>query len=151
VRTDILYDQGSTDAHSKAFIIAPGTFGVLSVWGMQKYVQVLSNAESQTTIAQMAIVEKLAFAGGEFPNVTACQLGGMPALIDPKYSYAEDVTQCGLWHLSACQNLVAMSVPGTYRIRLNDPGAVGQVFMTLTRYTQDEAGYISRNVFLGVT
>lgn len=148
MRSDILFDDGSTDVTSKAFIITPGSVGILSAWGFKQTKEVLSPQEPSST-PQLAIVQKLAFPYGAFPDGNACKQSDSPLIVTPDYTYAEDVTQCGLWALHACQNLVAMAVPGTYRVQLNDTGALGTVFITLTRYSQLEAGYVPRGIFLG--
>lgn len=150
MRTDTLFDDGSTDVTSRAFIIAPGSVGILSAWGFKATKEVLGPNEPRSA-QQLAIVQKLAFPYGAFPDGNACKQSDSPLIVTPDYTYAEDVTQCGLWTLSSCQNLVAMAVPGTYRLQLNDAGALGTVFISLTRYSQSEVGYVPRGIFLGET
>lgn len=150
MRTDTLFDDGSTDITSRAFIIAPGSVGILSAWGFKATKEVRGSSEPRST-QQLAVVQKLAFPYGAFPDGNACKQSDSPLIVTPDYTYAEDVTQCGLWMLSACQNLVGMAVPGTYRVQLNDEGALGTVFISLTRYSQSEVGYVPRGIFLGET
>lgn len=148
MKTDILFDDGSTDVYSRAFMIVPGSVAILSAWGFSARKSVLAEGEPKSA-AQLAIVQKLAFAKGIYPNGDACGAADSPLVSDPAFSYVEDVTQCGLWTLSACQNLVVLGVPGTYRLQLNDTGALGTLFISLTRYRQDEVGYLPHGLYLG--
>jgi hypothetical protein len=148
MKTDVLFDDGSTDPYSRAFIVAPGTVAVLSAWGFSQFKTDLAPHEPKT-IPQQGVIQKMAFPFGDFPDGNSCNQGESALLVDPPYTYVEDVTQCGLWVISACRNLVAIAVPGTYRVQLNDMAAAGTVFVSLTRYSQKELGYMPRGIFLG--
>ncbi|EFA1526606.1 hypothetical protein WG855_003738 [Escherichia coli] len=148
MNTDILFDDASTSEYSRAFVVSPGCTAIISAWGFAQYIKAPEEGKPKN-IPQLAIVQKMAFDKGIFPNGSACAADeGLISV--PKYSYVEDVTQCGLWALSACNNTVALSVPGTYRLQLNDAAAVGTVFISLTRYSQQELGYIPYGMYLGV-
>lgn len=148
MKTDVLFDDGSTDPFSRAFIVAPGSVAILSAWGFSQYKTDLAPNEPRT-IPQVGVVQKMAFPYGDFPDGNSCVHSDSALLVDPPYTYVEDVTQCGLWVVSACNNIAAIAVPGTYRLQLNDLAAVGTVFISLTRYQQKELGYMPRGIFLG--
>lgn len=144
---DVLFDDASTNVYSRAFIVSPGGIAVLSAWGFSLYAKAIPGSVPKNT-PQLAIVQKMAFDKGIYPNGNAC--GNDDGLIsEPKYSYVEDVTKCGLWSLSACNNIVVLSLPGTYRLQLNDEAAIGNVFISLTRYSHQELGHIPESMYLG--
>ncbi|HDW3986216.1 TPA: hypothetical protein RMT71_003212 [Escherichia coli] len=144
---DTLFDDSSTSAYSRAFTVSPGGIAVLSAWGFSAYVTAISDAMPKN-MPQLAVIQKMAFDKGIYPNGSAC--GNDDGLIsEPKYSYVEDVTKCGLWALSACNNIAVLSLPGTYRLQLNDDAAVGTVFISLTRYSCQELGHIPESMYLG--
>lgn len=142
-----LFDEASESEYSKAFTIFPGSIGVLSAFGLANKIDRLPNEPKNTP--QMFIVQKLSFSeGGIFSAHCTCD-DDSPLGFDPDYEYAEDVTMCGQWNLNACQNMGAVMLPGTYRIRLNDRGALGSVYLSLVRYTQAEAGSVPRKLIFG--
>ena len=144
---DVLFDDASTSEYSRAFIVSPGSVAVLSAWGFDQYIKTPDERQPRN-IPQMAVVQKMAFDKGIFPDGLACSADS-GLITTAAYSYVEDVTQCGLWALSACNNTVVLSLPGTYRLQLNDAAAVGTVFISLTRYSQQELGYIPHGMYLG--
>lgn len=141
----ILFDHASTSQESRVFAVFPGRAVVLSGFGFSKKQNVV--AEGKPIQSQKAIIMKLSFDGSVFPEGCTCE-GELPDLSGiVRYQYVEDVTSCGLWHLSACQNLRILSVPGTYRLRLNDPGAIGNVTVILNEYLNSELGYQPPNMY----
>lgn len=145
----VIFDQDSSSLFSKVFTVFPGTYLLISGFGFDKYQGEVPEGKPKQT--QKAIVQKLGFAGGIFPD-GMCPCGDkIPdlSLVDVPYKYVEDVTQCGLWHISACQNLVLLSVPGSYRLRLNDSSALGNVFVSAERYHKNDVGLLPHALFLG--
>lgn len=140
-----LFNNMSTNMTSRMFPVHPGQTVMLTAFGFAAHQQVYDKSKPRD--AQRAIVEKVAFAGGIFPS---CCVGDDGLLAEIPYTYAEDVTQGGLWNLNACQNLVFLSVPGTYRLRLNDEAALGMVYIELVKYdNEDGLPYIPRDLYLG--
>lgn len=141
-----LFNDKSTDIVSAPFAVLPGQIVMLSAFGFAGKQQVADG--NKPLDVQRAIVEKVVFAKGLFPDGVACSCGDL--LIDVPYMYVEDVTQCGLWYLSACQNLVFLTVPGSYRLRLNDATALGTVHIELIKYDSMElTAYIPHDLYLG--
>lgn len=146
--TAILFNKGVLGQYSKPFLIPQGFVGIISAWGFVKN-KLIPEVGEPLNVAQMGIIQKMAFPEGIFPNGNTCDITKTLLIVDPPYSYAEDVTQCGVWNLSACQNLVGLSIPGTYRVFLNDEGAAGEIFMTLSRYYMSELPPLPHGIFLG--
>lgn len=145
-----LFNEDSKSQESPVFSVGLGTYVILSAYNFEDKQEVYPPENARK--AQMAIVQKLSFVGGKIPDGVACEefVPISDRELDIEYTYKEDVTQCGLWNLSACQNLVIMSVPGAYQLRLNDPAAVGRVVILAERYRKDEIQYLPRDLFLGV-
>jgi hypothetical protein len=142
-----LFDNMSTDLTTRMFSVHPGQTVMLTAFGFASNQQAYDKSKPRD--AQRAIVEKVAFAGGIFPDGSACE-GDDGLLAEIPYTYAEDVTQCGLWNLNACQNLVFLSVPGTYRLRLNDEAALGTLYVEMVKYDRDDGlAYIPHDLYLG--
>lgn len=147
-----LFDEFSESEYSKAFTIFPNSVGVLSAFNLGN--KILREPNEPKNTPQMFVVQKLAFRGGGiYTKDMACkQFDGDEDLglgFEPEYAYAEDVTQCGVWNLNACQNTGAIILPGTYRIRLNDRGGLGNVILGLVRYNAQEASSVPRNIIFG--
>lgn len=145
-----LFNEDSKSVESPVFSVGVGTYVILSAYNFAK--QQEDYPPENARKAQMAIVQKLGFVGGRMPSGLACEefVPIADRELDIDYTYKEDVTQCGLWNLSACQNLVILSVPGAYQLRLNDQSAVGTVVILADRYRKDEVQYLPRDLFLGV-
>lgn len=146
-----LFDEFSESEYSVAFTIFPGSVGVLSAYNLGN--KVLREPNEPKNTPQMFIVQKLAFRGGGIFTKEMCGCDPTDEDIglgfEPEYAYAEDVTQCGMWNLNACQNLGAIMLPGTYRVRLNDRGGLGNVILGLVRYNAKESGQVPRNIIFG--
>lgn len=146
-----LFDELSQSQFSKAFTIFPGSVGVLSAFNLGKKV-ILEEGEARNSI-QMFIIQKLSFRGGGIYTRGMCNCDewnedtGLG--FDPEYSYVEDVTQCGQWNLNSCQNVGAIMLPGTYRVRLNDLGGLGTVILGMVRYNEQEASRVPRKLIFG--
>lgn len=144
-----LFDEMSNNVVSKAFSIFPGSVAVLSAYNLGKKVNLEPNEPTNTL--QMVIVQKIHFSGGGIYSEKdmCCCADDAPLGFDPDLMYVEDMTQCGVWNLNACQNTGAIMLPGTYRVRLNDTGALGNCLVSLVRYTQEDAGVVPRGLIFG--
>ena len=150
MRTIKLFDAFSKDVYSKAFTVFPNSIAVLTAFGLGNKIHREPNEPKNTP--QQLIIQKMTFDGGGIfssGDQCCCDDEDLELGFDPNYTYVEDVTQCGVWNLNACQNLGAIMLPGTYRVRLNDEGGLGYVFLSLTRYRQDEAGSVPRKIIFG--
>lgn len=130
-------------------MVIPGSIAVLSAYGMGAK---LAPAENEpTNVMTKAIVQKMAFdGGGIFSNDCNCSsIEDIPLSLEPDFSFVEDVIQCGLWNLNACQNVGVIILPGTYRLRLDDSAAPGHIYVSLTLYRKDEAGQLPSGLIFG--
>lgn len=148
MKTLAIFDEKSGSTLSDIFTVAPNEVGILSAYGLLSKIQNVPPG-GNSAVPQRAVVQKLAFSGGIFPNGDGSCKADAPLYIDPPYSYAEDVVICGPWALTACQNIGVLGVPGSYRLELNDTAAVGQVFILLTRYLKNEVGHIPESLYFG--
>lgn len=152
-RSFIVYDQGSDELFSGAFPVLDGSTVILSAWGLPKYIEltpdeVVANSKPRNA-PFMAVVQKMAFKSGMYPEAKLCDNDGTFLLPQVEFEFIEDVTGCGgVWHLGACQNLVAINIPGTYRIRLNDPAAIGNIYITGLSIRNEELHQAPNLVFL---
>lgn len=145
-----LFGAKSTSDTSRAFSIGKGEAVLISAFGLIKQ--------------QRAVIQKVRFKDGIVPSGSAC--GGEFNIDDAKILAVEDVTQCGVWAINPCQNLAVLSVPGVYRLKLDDgvasgesaPGmpvpvapstAVGHVIIEAERMSANEAANIPQHLFFG--
>jgi hypothetical protein len=133
----ILFDSRSASVTSPTFMVRPAKGVVLSAFGL---VQMLDGTP------QIAVVEKVRYEDGIMPQGGACEdLEPPPAMV----LQAEDVTQCGVWGLTACQNLALLTVPGSYRLNLNDVSAIGTVYIEAVEIDAQAAALVPNDLFLG--
>lgn len=149
----VLFDESSINEWSGAFPVNDGSSVILSAWGLPKHIEHSPDERSGNKKPKnspfMAIIQKMAFKCGPYPEARLCDADGKFLLPEVEYSFVEDVTGCGgLWHLSACQNLVAITVPGTYRIRLNDVAAAGSIYVTGLSIRNTELHGAYNSIFL---
>jgi hypothetical protein len=130
----ILFDARSASLTSPTFFVRPGSGVVLSAFGLME--------------TQQAVVEKVRYEDGIMPQGGACEDLEPPATA---VMQAEDVTQCGVWSLTACQNLAVVTVPGAYRLNLNDPAAMGIVYIEAIGIGADAAALVPHGLFFGST
>lgn len=148
MKTLELFNEKSGSVLSQVFTIAPNEVGVLSAYGLLSRIQNVPPG-TNAAVPQAATIQKLAFSGGIFPNGDNSCKNDAPLYVDPPYSYAEDVVICGPWKLTSCQNTGVIGLPGSYRLELNDQTAIGEVFISLTRYIKNEVGYIPESLYFG--
>lgn len=145
-----LFNTKSSSPISGVFVVQPGEVVVLSAYNF--------------TGSQRAVVQKVKFVDSFVASGAPCD-----AVINvptSKIAAVEDVTQCGQWVLNACQNLVVLSVPGIYRLALDDgyvegepevgtplqgaeSTAVGTVIIELERLSVAHAQLIPKDLFFG--
>lgn len=145
-----LFSHKSTSATSGVFVVSPGEVAVLSAFHL----------EGQ----QRAVVQKVRFVEGFVPTEISCR----QVLHDVEINIlaTEDITQCGVWALTPCQNLVVLTMPGAYRLVLDDgvpkkvvaPGtpipvaestAVGTALIFVDKYPLSHAVHFPRDLILG--
>ena len=146
MRHETLFNGQSGDIYSKAFMVWPNEHIVISAWGIKQRKVNLDPGEPKSN-PQLIILQQMAFEAGLYPHGSAC--GNTSIVGNIKYDYVEDVTGCGLYALSACYNKVVLSIPGTYRFRLNDTAMVGEVFVAMSVFTGEEISYIPPTIYLG--
>jgi hypothetical protein len=131
----VLFDPFSTEFISPDFIVRPGEVLVLSAFNMTK--------------DTLAIVEKLRYGVSTMPQGVPC--GGPADLNIGGQLQAEDVTQCGVWALGPCQNVGVLSLPGTYRLRLNDAAQaiLGEVYIDAMRLLASEMSAVPKELYFG--
>lgn len=105
-----LFNTKSASPISGVFVLHPGEVVVLSAFNL--------------TGQQRAVIQKVRFVESFIPSGSAC--ADVIDVPKAKISTVEDVTQCGVWALNPCQNLAVLSVPGAYRLVLDDGYAVGE-------------------------
>ncbi|MGF6599800.1 hypothetical protein P3T23_004534 [Paraburkholderia sp. GAS448] len=133
----ILFDSRSASMTSPTFLVRPGKGVVLSAFGL---------AHSDAGTAQLAIIEKVRYEDGIMPHGDVCEDLEPP---EATILQNEDVTQCGLWGLSPCQNLGVLTLPGSYRLTLNDAAAIGSVYVEAIEIGADAAALVPQNLFFG--
>lgn len=130
-----LWEPDNLTVESSFFLVPPHKCVLLSAVKFEPY---KLRTDSSFRVEQMACVERMLYdyvppknRNGEFVFV--------PSLVMGKEVASDTVTSGGCyWSLSACDNMKFVGLPGTYRLRLNDPTAVGiaQVYAELFDYEQ---------------
>ncbi|RQH06634.1 hypothetical protein [Paraburkholderia dinghuensis] len=128
----ILFDARSVSLASPIFFVRPGTGVMLSAFGLME--------------SQQAVIEKVRYEDSIMPQGGACEDLEPPMAV---VMQAEDVTQGGVWQLNACQNLAVLTVPGSYRLNLNDEAALGLVYIEAIGLDGQAAALIPPSLFFG--
>lgn len=142
----VLFGENSQCIYSPAFVVYPGEVLKFIAYGFSKY-RIAQDPE-KPKLLQVACLESLVYAGEDtFDNCPAAN--GIweidpGRLIESELVYINDCA----WSLSTCNNLAFLDIPGTYRLLLNDPGAVGFVRVYLWRYKLSVLNWAGR-VFWG--
>jgi hypothetical protein len=128
-----LFDSNSGYPDSEIFYLNPGYHAIVRSYGFYGG-NVTPVAGSFATKQQACLKqiyrtfkkEELDGACGVFPSIPSFGLD----------EYHEEVVISNgcEWHLSACQTVGVISLPGLYRLSLNDAAAVGNVHIYLTAY-----------------
>jgi hypothetical protein len=136
-----LFDGDSKSQYSETFYLVPGWWGLLTAHGFNPDPVVVDPAEPKTL--QMACVTRLRMLYDERFVKTECGCGYGREMYPGMVGFFEDpvVVRGCPWTLSACDTIRVLTVPGLYRLILNDPSAVGEVFVEFDAYT---AGTIIR-------
>lgn len=145
-----LFNTKSTSPISGIIVVEAGEVAVLSAFNL--------------TGSQRAVVQKVRFVPKHVPTGSAC--GDVLTVPAAHIAAVEDVTQCGVWALNPCQNLVVLAVPGSYRLVLDDgeaaaevePGvpipikestAVGTAMIYADKHKLSTVGYLPKDLYLG--
>lgn len=104
-----LFNTRSSSPISGVLVVHPGEVVVLSAYNLSGL--------------QRAVVQKVKFVDSYIPSGSAC--GDVLDVPTTKIAAVEDVTQCGVWALNPCQNVAVLSIPGAYRLVMDDGYAVG--------------------------
>lgn len=146
-----LFHPLSTSPISPMFVVPVGEVAVISAYGFDKY--------------QRGVIQKVKLVDDAVPQGSAA-CGGELKVPEAKILAVEDVTQCGVWVLNACQNLAVLSVSGVYRIVLDDgyatgvvavgkpipvaeSTAVGDIYMDVEFVSSNHAQLIPKDLFFG--
>jgi hypothetical protein len=130
-----LYDDKSFYAESPLFYLSPGYVGVFKAFGFQPGLVLVDPAKPKTT--QRACLKQVYWqlAKHEFDRPCGVFPTG-PEVSQVGGAYLEEtvMTDGCPWEISACDNHRALDSPGLYRFVLNDPAAVGNVFVLFYAY-----------------
>lgn len=123
-----LWEPSNVSEVSSLFVVHPGKCVLLAATGLSEYV---TQTEAGFRAPQMVCVERLLF---EFTKAALKPAGcDCDWIFNPSASMAkgvmDDTVAVGkcYWTLSLCDNMGIVGLPGAYRLRLNDPTAVGTV------------------------
>lgn len=94
----------------------------------------------------MVVVERLRFDVTTMPTGDAC-CGG--SFVVGQLTHAACVAQCGMWLLSPSQNVGILSLPGTYRLRVMPPEALGCFYVDAMRAPADKMTHIPKDLWFG--
>lgn len=139
-----LFTERSTDTDSPFFTVVPGEIAMLQAFGFVDYKYRESNAELQ--VPQVACLEMLLFQEGVLPkrDIGTCPLYSMQLyytqLIARETMYRNGCT-C---HLSNCNNVLLVNIPGSYCLTMNDVVAVGTARVFLRTFTKEEFPWNSK-------
>lgn len=145
-----LFHPKSTSPISPMFMVQPGEVAVISAFGFEAL--------------QRGVIQKVRLQDEAVPSGSSC--GDVLTVPDAKVLAVEDVTQCGVWAVNACNNTAVLSVPGLYRVVLDDgyavgeatagmpievadSTAVGQIYIDVEKITVAQAQLLPKDLFFG--
>lgn len=133
---EVLFDEKSKEEYSPYFAVPTNGLVVIQAFGF------VGETEGQVTVEvdgvvytttqkfeQGACVHMALFMDPGLPPTEPCQ-GGIIDL--SKYAGVLKIEEIVMkddcpWQITACNNIVLLDLPGQYRLKLNDPAAVGIV------------------------
>lgn len=129
-----LFDGESLTPESDIFYIISGWFGIFTAYGfLDSRVPV---DPSLPYVRQQACLNQVHIGSTVYPQEYPCGVV-RPVGHGVSLEIAAEgpvITDNCPWHLSACQTVGLLDVPGAYRMVLNDPAAAGVVQIYLKAY-----------------
>lgn len=136
-----LWKPDNETVNSDVFHVCPGSYAILFATGL-KSKRVRASAE-EIDGPQVICIERLAFPdapverGPKVPPAGACDyIEDWRAIEVPVTTESVSVDGC-CWSLTNCNNLMTISIPGSYRAHLNDATAIGKAQLYVERYYTD--------------
>lgn len=130
-----LWEPDNLTVESSFFLVPPHKCVLLSA---VRFEQFKHREDASFRVPQMACVERMLY--DYIPPKARCNdFVFIPSLVMCEEVASDTVSSGGCyWSLSMCDNMKFVGLPGTYRLRLNDPTAVGtaQVYAELFDYEQ---------------
>lgn len=130
-----LWEPDNLTVESSFFLVPPHKCVLLSA---VRFEQFKHREDASFRVPQMACVERMLY--DYIPPKARCNaFVFIPSLVMGEEVASDTVSSGGCyWSLSMCDNMKFVGLPGTYRLRLNDPTAVGtaQVYAELFDYEQ---------------
>lgn len=136
----VLFHEHSKELVSTPFMVYPGSSVIIRAWNIAQF-KVPTSASQPTNLPQEVKIQMVEF--GDVETVVneeqACDCEAKYE-VAAKIKYAEDIVTCCPWSLTACDNITTISLPGVYRLRLDDPSSLGEVYATMFRGPTNQMG-----------
>lgn len=135
-----LFNESTLAEASEFFYVSPGWAGVFSAFGLLAR-PVPVDPDKFWTVQRFCLMQ--AFVQSfRIPEDKPCGVASEPGSDYKTMIVAEGpVVKDGCeWSLTACDNVKTLSVPGLYRLVLNDPAALGQASAAVRFFPIDEFG-----------
>lgn len=122
-----VFDSDSTSAYSRLFYVFNGEIMVLRAFGMQDNIDRVDNS---VPVTPQRICANMVLLGEGVSLERDASFALDPLQYEGEVIAEELIYTNGCpWMIEKCNNLSFIDVPGTYRFFLNDPTAVGKVFL----------------------
>ena len=137
-----------TSETSSLFVVHPGKCVLLVAVGLEEYA---TQTDASFKTAQMVCVERVIheFMPGAWKPVSCdCDWVFCPDRPLAKEVSSEAVSVAGChWTLSQCDNVGIVGLPGTYRLRLNDPTATDHIQVYAELFDASQIPVQMTNIF----
>jgi len=144
----VLFDKNSDSTITKTFTVFDDKYYLVRAYGFEKrrYVPAVRDELTNEVLEpgywtgknQRVTLQSVLGTDAEPPSGTMCEIEDIIVQKGEKIA-EEDVTQCGVWFLDACQNTVILSLPGTYQFELNDQEALGSFYLVMSEIPRAKA------------
>jgi hypothetical protein len=129
-----IFDETSMAAESEVFWISPGWVGVLRAFGFAELPVTVD--PDKPKVRQRACLNQLVVRAWDWPeDGTPCGVyrdsREFPLIVEAEGPVKTDGCP---WQLSACRTVGLISLPGAYRLVLNDPAAAGTARVYMKAY-----------------
>ena len=112
--TSTLFSYVSTEVLSRRFLVRPGQAVLLTAFGIPD--------------ATKLAIKKILTERGTMPDGDACS-GPKPTI--PTTMLSDNVAVCCNWALTHNRNTMFVTVPGVYQLELDNPEALGSIFVEM--------------------
>lgn len=122
-----LFTEYSASTTSQPFHINAGEVAIIQAYGFTEFT--VDKPEGAPKTTQKACIDKLLWESGPLPSYVECGepllsgRSGGSEIVGEEQVYTE---RCA-WTMDACHNIGILNIPGSYRMELNDTGALGIV------------------------